>query len=84
MDKDTLLKYFTRLEKGYGLKEDPLYNSWSRLKKTAMSDPSTESAPENPIPKFASLSISTPFKQTLTLPKPIKEKTKCQQRCLVI
>ena len=53
IDEDTLKKYNERLDEGYNLKEDPLYNIWVKLKKSEV--PSTE----NPIPGFASLYINT-------------------------
>ena len=34
MDKDTLLKYNRRLEEGYDLEEDPLYNVWSKIEES--------------------------------------------------
>lgn len=52
LDEDTLRKYNKRLDEGYDLKEDLLYNVWVKLKKLEIS------RTENPIPDFETLSIN--------------------------
>jgi hypothetical protein len=81
MSEETKRKFAERLAEGYDL-DDPLYVAWRGLK-TAVTvsehvsndSPSTDSV-SNPIPEFNSLSISSAFKEVLTLPKSVEKKKK--------
>ena len=75
MSEETKVKFAERLAEGYDL-DDPLYVAWRGLKK-AVTIPECSSSDSqstsNPIPEFNSLSISSAFKEVLTVPKPVEK-----------
>ena len=74
------VKFAERLTEGYDLVDDPLYIMWRSLKSAVISECSKNSTntASNPIPQFNLLSISSAFKEVLTLPKPAERKSGSQ------
>ena len=79
MSMEIKVKFAERLAEGYDV-DDPLYVVWRGLKTTVAGpenfdsgSPLTDPA-SNSIPEFGSLSISTAFKEILTVPKPVERK----------
>ena len=66
------VKFAECLTEGYDLVDDLLYITWRSLKSAVISECSKNSTntASNPIPQFNLLSISSAFKEVLTLPKP--------------
>ena len=79
MSEEMKRKFAECLAEGYDL-DDPLYVAWRGLttavtvsERFSNNSLSTDSA-SNSIPEFSSLSISSAFKEVLTLPKPVEKK----------
>ena len=79
VDSSTKQKYQERLEEGYDLEDDPLYNTWSKLKKLTEKENtkvSTAVDDSNPVPELNYLNISpkSVVDEILVYPNPIPRK----------